>query len=177
MEKKLLKDVRDRMADLKSKRDAELRMVKAKREEARAAAEKAENELTAAMETMDAERYVAASQEKQKAHAELEMYTRHFDHLSKQELISEAESDAVIDDLLAYERELDANIHDAIAGPLQRIEKMIREYRSEISQVEETLAEWQHEIHANHRSFGMSHYRDADGNLTKETNYNTEGLQ
>ena len=154
------------MKALKGKREAELTMVSTKCDEARAAAESAEKELISAMESMNADRYEAAAQAKQKAQATLEMFSRHYDMLATKKLISEEESDAVIDSLLAYEKTLDANVHDAIAGPLQQLEKVIREYRENIRQVEDTLLAWQREIHANYRSFGSSQYRDADGNLT-----------
>lgn len=162
----VLKTTRKRMEDLKLKREAELAMIAQKREEASQAAQKADAELDEAMAVMDGERYAAASQAKQLAHATLEMFGRHYDMLTAKKLVSEEESDAVIDSLLAYEKKLDENVHDAMAGPLQQLETVVREYRENIRQVEDALLAWQREIHANFRSFDRTQYRNADGNLT-----------
>jgi len=161
----ILKEIRDRMTAIKSKRAAELSMVMAKREEAREAAERAERDLTSAMEELNEDKYGRASQAQQKARAAQEMYTRAYDQLAARKLITEAESDAVIDSILAVEDDLAKGFLEAIAEPMRRLDTLYKEYRSAVKEAESLLTKWQSDIHPNFRSSG-SQYRDAEGNLT-----------
>lgn len=169
MEKSFVQELRDRMTALTEKRSGELAMVAAKREAARKAAEKAEAELADAVEKMDEAAYVKASQAAQSARAALEMYGKHYETLAKRELIPEAESDAVIDELLDYEKDLAAEFVREITGPLTQLEKLCTDYRAAVREAEGVLTAWQQDIHRNYRSFSGTLYVAEDGSRTNRS--------
>ena len=164
-----LQKIQERMKAIQEKRAAELAMVGEKREASRKAAEKAEMDLADAVDAMDEGGYVKASQAAQRASAALEMYSRHYEQLDKRELVTEAESDAVIDELLIFEAVQGKRFLSAIAGPLQQLDKLCAEYGATIKDAEATLEAWEKGIHPNFRSFNGALYTDTEGRRTNRS--------
>ena len=168
--KNVLNEVQARMASLKSQKAAELDLIASKQKEAQEAAETAEAALTRATEELDSIKFEAASRALQSAQAALDMCERRHEQVLRREMISEADSDAVIDELLAYEDQLASDFHKAIMVPLRQLEKLCADHRAQAKECMETIDEWTRDVHANHRSFSGSLYRDAGGNLTSRSN-------
>ena len=149
-----------KMAELLAKRAADLDVIAEKTEEANVMLAAAQGRLKDATTIMDMAAYDQAKVDTRKARNAIEMYDRRLQQIHKQELISEADSDAIIDQLLQYEDELAAEFKAAIVEPLRKLQELHRAYTAEIRATEDTLTAWQNNIHANRRSFGGSLYRD-----------------
>ena len=156
MAKTTLEEVKDRMRELKMQRANELETINNKMHEAEAKINTEGQAMQQAIETMDEDAYIKAKQEKQRARLAHEMYKGRFAQIMKQELISEADSDAVIDSLLSYEGQLAADFAQDIAGPVSELSRLHKAYMDEVKAVELTLHAWQQDIHRNYRTFGAT---------------------
>lgn len=104
--------------------------------------------------------YEEAKTRKKEAKTASEMYRTRLEMINKREMIPEAESDGVIDCLLAYEGDLTAKYEKDIREPLALIEKLTADYQASIGEVERTIDRWTSDIHPNYRTFGRTFYGD-----------------
>ncbi len=155
-----LQEVKNQMKEMLDKRSSEFNEIMQKQAEAKGRFEASEKAQKAASEIMDLDAYEAATAAMNKANAAIEMYSKRYDQLTKLEYISEAESDSVIDSLLDYEKKLSEDFRKAISKPIDALSEILREYRSAIRDVEETLTAWQRDIHHNYRSFSRTQIID-----------------
>lgn len=155
-----LQETKERMQQMQEKKAGELNAIYERKAEAQTQKEAAELALKDATERMDLEAYEEAKQALRKAQAAIDMYGGRYDQISKQEYISEAESDKVIDSLLAYEDELAAGFKAAVAEPLKKLDELQKAYVDAVEDVEQTIRAWTSNIHANYRNNGTTY---ADG--------------
>ena len=153
-----LQEVKARMAEMIEKKNAELAEIRAKTEETAAEIAEAEERIKAATAEMNLAAYEKAVEAKQKASVALDMYNAKFDQLQKAEYISEAESDAVIDSLLDYEKTLEVDFKIDLEQMLRPVKQILADYMAEVKDTENTIARWQREIHANYKTRGRTFY-------------------
>lgn len=158
----ILQEVKKRMADMKESKAAQLETIRQKQEEARTQIEAAALGMKQATEEMNVDSYEEAKNRKHKAQTALDMYNGRFKQIQAQEYISEADSDKVINDLLAYEDKLAADFKEATAEPLKQLAKIHKEYLAEVKDTERTITAWQKDIHANYSTRGATMYQDKD---------------
>lgn len=151
-----LQEVKARMKEMQETKAAELATIQKKQEEARAQIEAAGLAIKSATERTDLEAYEEAKAQKRKAQTALDMYDGRYDQIRKQEYISEAESDKVIDSLLAYEMQLEVEFKEAVGERLRELSKILEDYRTEVQATEDTISAWCRNIHANYNTRGMS---------------------
>lgn len=156
----VVEEVKARMQEMQQKKAGELETVRQRQQEAQTQKEAAELALREATDSMDLDAYEEAKTAKRKAQTAIDMYTGKYNQISKQEYISEAESDKVIDSLLAYEDELAAGFKAALTEKLQDLEQLHREYSDTVRDAEQTILTWTTTIHSNHRSRGLTRYAD-----------------
>ena len=72
----------------------------------------------------------------------------------------EEDSDKVVDSLLAYEAQLAADFKAAAAVHLKKLAELLKDYKAEVQDTENTLTSWQRDIHANYNTRGGSTYYD-----------------
>lgn len=165
-EKTVLEDIRELMADLVKKRTAQLEEIQRKLKETQHKLEEADAAIASATVNADLPAYEKGTAAKSKLETALSMYTARLKLIRDGEYISEAESDAVIDRLLAYEEQINDRFLADIAGPIESLKNIYSAYAAEVTGTEETLSTWQREIHANYNSRGSAIYYDANGNTT-----------
>jgi len=156
----VVEEVKARMQEMQQKKAGELETVRQRQQEAQTQKEAAELALREATDSMDLEAYEEAKTAKRKAQTAIDMYSGKYNQISKQEYISEAESDKVIDSLLAYEDELAAGFKAAVAEPLKKLDELQKAYADAVEDVEQTIRAWTSNIHANYRNNGTTY---ADG--------------
>ena len=159
----VLQEVKARMQEMQDKKASELQAIHDRKTEAQTQKEAAELALKEATERMDLEAYEEAKDARRKAQTAIDMYGGRYSQISKQEYISEEESDKVLDSLEAYEVELAAGLKEAMAEPLKQLAKMLQDYKDEVADVERTMKAWESGIHANYRSKGTV-YRETGTN-------------
>ena len=147
-----LEITKGRIQDLQKQKADDLATVYQKQVEAQTQKEAAELAIKESAGSMNLEAYEAAVKAKDKAQVAIDMYRDKYDQINKQEYISEADSDKVIDSLLAYEDELAADFKAAIAEPLRILDNLQRTYLDAIADTEQTIKAWTDSIHANYRS-------------------------
>lgn len=156
----VVEEVKARMQEMQQKKAGELETVRQRQQEAQTQKEAAELALREATDSMDLEAYEEAKTAKRKAQTAIDMYSGKYNQISKQEYISEVESDKVIDSLLAYEDELAAGFKAAVAEPLKKLDELQKAYADAVEDVEQTIRAWTSNIHANYRNNGTTY---ADG--------------
>lgn len=153
----VVEEVKARMQEMQQKKAEELETVRQRQQEAQTQKEAAELALREATDSMDLEAYEEAKTAKRKAQTAIDMYTGKYNQIKQQEYISEAESDKVIDSLLAYEDELAAGFKAAVAEPLKKLDELQKAYADAVEDAEQTIRAWTGNIHANYRNNGTTY--------------------
>lgn len=152
------------MREMKEKKAAELTEIQEKQIDASTDLMKATQAMKEATERMDLDAYERAKDAQCRAQTAIDMYSGRYTQISQQEYISEAESDKVIDGLLAYEDQLAEDFKAAVADPLKKLAEMCNAYRAAVAATERTLTEWQQDIHANYNTRGRTSHYDKEAN-------------
>lgn len=156
----LTQEVKKRMRELMEAKTVQLAEIETRTAEARARLDAAGTAINQATEEMNVDSYEAAKAQAAKAQAALDMYTARYTQLKAQELVPEAESDKVIDSLLAFEEDLEKDFKAAMVAPLKQLAKLHDDYVAAVRDAESTMAAWQRDIHANYRTRGRSYRED-----------------
>lgn len=156
----VLDEVKARMKELQDGKAAQLETIRQKQDEAGAQIEAAKLAMKQATEEMDVDSYEEAKSRKHRAQTALDMYNGRYNQIKQQEYISEADSDKVVNSLLAYEDELAAGFKAAAAEHVKKLAELLRDYMEAVEDVEQTLTGWQRDIHANYNSRGSASYFD-----------------
>ena len=145
-------EITKRIEAMQEKKQNELDQVSAKQR-------KAEEDLRAIRQTikkaagaLDIDAYEAAKKDLNKTMLTVEMCKDKSTELQRQEYISEAESDAVIDELLGYEEKLEKEFLEAIAEPLHELRDLLKDYKASVREAENVIIRWCSEIRTNYRS-------------------------
>lgn len=154
------------MSELKEKKAADLDSIREKQNEISVQIEGARRAMQDATEKMDPEAYMDAKALLAEYETASDMYAARQDQILKQEYISEADSDKVIDSLLDYENVLASEFEASIAKPLADLNSLLTKYQQEVDAVERTIADWTYNVHSNYRS-QVSTYRN--GSKRSET--------
>lgn len=162
MKKSVLQEVQARIASIQQKRAAELAEIREKQAEARTQIEAASLAMKEATEVLNVEAYEKARNDKKKWQTALDMYNARFNQIQAQELVTEADSDSVINSLLAYEEEIAQTFKQAMKDPLQILKKLLDDYEDEVQEVENTINIWQTDIHANYSTRGSASFVNPD---------------
>lgn len=158
--KNITKDVQERIKKLTGDKAAQLAKIYQKQTEARTQIEVAGLAIKEATEVMNLEAYEKAVADKRKAQAALDMYSGRYDQIRKQEYVTEAESDSVIDSLLGYEDTLAEDFKKAIAEPLRKLADLYKEYKAAVVDTENTIRNWERNVHANYSTRGGTKYKN-----------------
>ena len=156
----VLEDVKNRMRDMIASKAALLETIRQKQTEARSQIEAAALDMKQATEEMNVDSYEEAKNRKRKAQTALDMYNGRYEQISKQEYISEAESDSVVDSLLEYEKQLAEDFKAAAAVHLKKLAELLKDYKAAVRDTEDTLTSWQRDIHANYNTRGGASFFD-----------------
>lgn len=157
-EQNTVERVQEQIRSLRGKKRTDLETIRAKQEETRAQIAEAEAAIKDATEYMNLEAYEGAKAEKRKAQTALEMYNSRFAQIQAQEIITEGESDAVINSLLEYENELAESFRAKASEPLKELAGLLKEYKAAVEDTERTIREWETTIHANYSTRGRTLY-------------------
>lgn len=153
-------EIKNRMAELIAERTKELEAI----EEEITKTQEYRSELMADLDTaaaqLDLANYENAKENLKQTEVSLEMYFKRLKQIQAKKVISEEESDRVIDSLLRYEESLAEDFKKDIAAPLKQLADILEAYRAEVREAEETLTNWQRDIHANYISRGGAMYYD-----------------
>jgi predicted nucleic acid-binding Zn-ribbon protein len=154
--KNTIEVVKEKMSDMIRTKRQELRKLNTKLEELRAELKGAEDEIRHATTEMNLEAYEEAEAKKKKAALAISMYEGKLKQLSKQEYISEEESDKIIDSILDYEEEITKQFEADIAEPLNTLLELAIAYQNTVEDAENTIKEWTGHIHANYSTRGLT---------------------
>ena len=153
-----LQAVRSRMEELIADKAAMLSESTAKLEEIRVEMEEATKAAQEAAANADTEAYAAAEQKRQAAQTIYNMHRERLKQLRDQKYISEAESDAIIDSLLAYLNDLEKDFRESITPLVNQLAALHKEYYAEARATEAMIKTWTSNVFPNHRTFGRTMY-------------------
>lgn len=156
----VLDEVKNRMKEMQDSKAAQLETIRQKQTEARSQIEAAALAMKQATEDMNVDSYEEAKNRKRKAQTALDMYNGRYEQIKQQEYISEADSDKVVDSLLAYENQLAADFKAAAAVHLKKLAELLKDYKAAVQDTENTLTSWQRDIHANYNTRGGTTFYD-----------------
>ena len=147
-----LTQARETMQDICNKRAADLGKIRADMEKVNADIAQYEAAMGVATENMDTKAYAAAKSKLETAKTTAEMYAKRYDAIRTNEMITEADSDAVIDSIFAFEREATALYKDKAVQLVQELDELTNEYRAVINDAERFMQSWAANVHENYRS-------------------------
>lgn len=154
------KEISQKINELISGKADELAAIDAEIVKADEDAEKAREAARTATEATDINAYEKARSALYNAQTRLEMYRARRMMLEQKDFVSEAESDAVIDDLLKYEADIKAEFEDAVRPHIDELRRLYNEYRQNVVDAETVITTWTSSIRANRRTFGTTTYAD-----------------
>lgn len=154
-------EITKRIKAMQEKKQNELDLVSAKQKKAEDDLRTIRQTIKKAAGALDIDAYEAAKKDLNKTMLTVEMCKDKSVELQKQEYISEAESDAVIDELLGYEEKLEKEFLEAIAEPLQELRDLLKDYKAAVREAENVIVKWCSEIRANYRSTNSIYTRKA----------------
>ena len=151
--------------NLEKKKAAELAAIADKINENNKALAEAKKAKQNATESTDLTAYQDAKKKEAEASAAIEMYAARYTQLERREYVTQKDSDAAIDALLQYEKDITDEFIKTIAGPIEEIRKAHADYIKSVKDAEHTIKSWNSRIRANYRSETT---RYADGtNISK----------
>lgn len=159
-EKTVLEEVKEQMHGLLEARRIEMGEIQKNMDKYHSEMIKQEEIEKEAVENLNEKAYTAARKAKEAAKLSTEMYRERRDQIAKLEYMSEEDSDAVIDKLLAYESMAAEDFKAALAEPLSEIREALSTYLTAINETEKTIVEWGECIRPNRNSRGRTFYRE-----------------
>lgn len=153
MKETVLTEVRKKMEDLLETRHKELAEIHDKVSSLSEEAQELKQAMEEATVKMDIEVYTTASSRLHQVEAGIEMYEKRKKQITGMELISEAKSDAVIDQILEYENEIRQKFEQDTKDLLARLSECKTAYDADWREAEALLSDWTMTIHRNYRSF------------------------
>lgn len=165
-------EVRQQMEDLKKKRKAGLDDAQKNLEEAQAQLQEAKEAADKATRATDLNAFQKAKAEESRAATAVEMYTRRQKQLYSAGIITQKDSDAVIDRLLQYEKDLDKEFTTTIKEKLEEVREILKAYEKVIGDTESTINTWTQTIRPNYRTFGRTTYVDPETGETTDVSKN-----
>ncbi len=167
MTKKLtpVDEARQQMQSILTTKANDLTEAETRLQEASVAVQEAQRRSDDMTAVMDLAGFEAAQDELKKAILAEQMYRGKLTQLEKKKYITEEESNAVIDALLAYEDELGQAFEDTLRTKLMELKTALDAYKTEIRNTETTIDEWTGNVFPNYRS-KSSTYTGPDGQRT-----------
>ena len=144
-------EVRERINSMMNKKKSDLKTINEKLKELETEKQAAESELKQATENMDLSAFETAKKKIHITSTASEMYQKRYDQISKQEYVTEEESDQVIKSIMKYESDISEEFENAIQKPLKIIKDLQEEYTANIAKAENTIQTWTQNIHANYK--------------------------
>lgn len=152
MKQNYIKEVEARIAELNTKKQTDMNKAIAARQAAEIAAKEAEAAMTDATDKLELERFAEAKKKKEEAETARAMYEGKCQQLEQQAFVSDEDSEAVVNGILAYEEQLAGEYMAAIKKPLEELQTVQKDYMEKVTEAERVLRRWTTEIHANYIS-------------------------
>lgn len=149
-------DTMKRIEGLEKKKADELAAISQRVKERKAALAAAQAEIKSATERTDLTAYQEAKHKEAEATAALEMYSARYGQIQRREYVTQKDSDKVIDSLIQYERDIDAEFKEAIAEPLKQLKEIYGDYKASVYAAENAISQWTSRIRANYRAAGTT---------------------
>ena len=146
-----LTQARETMQEILNKRTDDLGKIRADMEKIDKAIELHTAAMDAATAIMDSKTYAAAKSKLETAKTTAEMYEKRYNALCENEMITEADSDAFIDELVHYEVELSTQYEDEALKLLTKLNDLTNEYKNIVKDTEAVLSKWCRDVHANYK--------------------------
>lgn len=160
--KNVAQETQKRIAEMQEKKATELKEIDNKITELMEKKNSLADIMEIATEKMDLQNYKKADQELKEVKTAIDMYNGKYKQISAQRYISESESDRVIDNLLAYEKQLEQDFIADLKEPICTLREILKNYFDSIQETEQTIRTWETQIHANYSTRGLTFRTDAE---------------
>lgn len=141
---------------LTQNKNALIKSLEERSEEAKKAIEAAEVRQTIAMTKIDTDGYAQAAQDKAAAESALELFTRKIEELNKNDLVSDEEHEQTIRYLTSYEDSLDADFIKEAKELMKGLLAVYNKYTGYFRLAEGTRERWLKEIHPDYEAIEMN---------------------
>lgn len=156
----VLTEVKNRMAEMLKDRADQLETIRAEQAQIQKQIDAAALDMKRAAETLDVTSYGEAAHARSQAQTAYNMYSDSYEQIRKQEYITEAESDKVINSLLEYEEKTAAAFKKDAQKVIDKLADLLQAYQAETRDTESTIAAWTQHIHANYSTRGGTSFFD-----------------
>ena len=150
----LIKRVKNRIEEILTIRENDIKNINTKKDEIAAAIEEQKQIMEKASAAFDIKAYSEAKIKTEILGTQGEMYDKRLEQLIKKELVSEAESEKTIADLLRYETELENTFSDNVLKLIYQIKKLCDEHAANAREAETVLQLWTSKVRPNYISPG-----------------------
>lgn len=148
----VLEKVQKQICEMTTQRAQQMEVIYSELSKARAQKAAADDAAKAATEKMDLAAWNRAAEEKKAAEMAEEMYSSRLSQINGKEMISEEESDRVIDSLTDYIRNAENEFDTKLGKILRDLRALYRAHIADIQTAENVIQTWTNDIHKNYRS-------------------------
>ena len=145
-------EVRERIEEMIGDQAQQLADIQEKIEAERKAEAEARAAIEQAVADLDFDRNHEAKRALEQAIERRELLSKRAEMLRSRKLVTEEESDRVIDSLLQYEKDLAAEYVAGLSKILSQLEEMTSNYTANVDEAERAILSWTQNIFPNYRS-------------------------
>lgn len=152
MGKNLIEEINRKMDEMLQQNRAELQTINDQISSAQSEIAEYQTTMDNAQNELDAEGYLKAKDAIRILKTKIEMLEKRKTQHNEKELVTEEESDQVINSILEYENQLAEEYEKDIKSPLNQLRQRTEKYRAGVLYAETTMNRWTSNIHANYQS-------------------------
>lgn len=146
-----LEKANEAMQSIAAKRAEDLEKINEELEKANAEIARYTADMDEATANMNMAAYAAAKKNLSSAETSAEMYKSRYSTIKAKEMISEADSDAVIDSVFACEKSASALYEEKAERLVRELDALTTEYCAVIADAESIMRHWTARVHKNYR--------------------------
>lgn len=167
--KNLIDEINARIDALNAEKAAAVAQIEGKMIECAAAREAAIAAQEQAKKDLDAEAYQAAAVKLTTLEVQQDMYEGRYKDVTGKKLVTEEDSDAVIQSILDYEQAAANAYIESIKPALRTLRGLTADYLDDIQRAEGAILRWTADIHPNYHNFGAA-YTDPETGVRSDKN-------
>ena len=145
-------EVRKRIEEMLEEQTRQMDVIQERIEAERKAEAEARTTIEQAVADLDFDRNHEAKRALEQAIERRELLSKRVEMLRSRKLVTEEESDRVIDSLLQYEKDLAAEYVAGLSKILSQLEEITNNYDADVKEAEGVILKWTQQVFPNYRS-------------------------
>ena len=166
---KVIEEVKKQITELTEKKSQQMEVIQAELSKIRTKKAAAEDAAAEAAAAMDLKAWTSAETDMKTAENAEKMFSARLSQIQREEMISEEESDRVVDRLKDYIKAAETEFDADLKKILQDLHTLYNSHISNIQDAENVIQTWTQNVHKNYRSATASYFDPETGTHTNRS--------